>query len=82
MTAFTKRRLYVKWDFLQFRHHRHLRQTQFRKAPLCLGCHLNVHPKLRTVKHKQLVDVRESVHRDIITKVTNKMQLYRLVYYS
>ena len=27
-------------------------------------------------------DVRESVHRDIIMKVTNKMQLYRLIYYS
>jgi len=27
-------------------------------------------------------DVHESVHRDIIMKVTNKMQLYRLIYYS
>jgi hypothetical protein len=54
----------VKWDFLQFRHHWHLRQSQFRKASLCLGSHLSVCPKLRTVKHKQLVDVRESVHRD------------------
>ena len=27
-------------------------------------------------------DVHESVHRDTITKVTNKMQLYRLIYYS
>jgi hypothetical protein len=28
------------------------------------------------------VDAHESVHRDTIIKVTNKMQLYRLVYYS
>jgi hypothetical protein len=28
------------------------------------------------------LDVRESVHRDTIMKATNKMQLYRLVYYS
>jgi len=26
-------------------------------------------------------DVHESVHRDTIVKVTNKMQLYRLIYY-
>jgi len=34
-------------------------------------------PKLRIHKH----DVHESVHHDIIKKVTNKMQLYRLIYY-
>jgi len=28
------------------------------------------------------LDVYESVHRDIIMKVTNKMQLYRLIDYS
>jgi len=28
------------------------------------------------------VDVHESVHRDTVMKVTNKMQLYRLIYYS
>jgi hypothetical protein len=28
------------------------------------------------------LDVHESVLRDVITKVTNKMQLYRLIYYS
>jgi len=27
-------------------------------------------------------DVHESVHRNIIMKATNKMQLYRLIYYS
>jgi len=27
-------------------------------------------------------DIHESVHRDIMMKVTNKMQLYRLIYYS
>ena len=27
-------------------------------------------------------DVHESVHRDIITKISNKMQLCRLIYYS
>jgi len=28
------------------------------------------------------LDVRESVHRDIIVKITNRMQPYRLIYYS
>jgi hypothetical protein len=27
-------------------------------------------------------DVHESVHRDVIMKTTNKMQLYGLIYYS
>ena len=27
-------------------------------------------------------NVHKSVHRDTIMKVTNKMQLYRLIYYS
>jgi hypothetical protein len=27
-------------------------------------------------------DVHESLHRDTITNATNKMQLYRLIYYS
>jgi len=27
-------------------------------------------------------DVHESVHRDTTMKITNKMQLYRLIYYS
>jgi hypothetical protein len=29
-----------------------------------------------------LLDVHESVHRDTTMKITNKMQLYRLIYYS
>jgi len=29
-----------------------------------------------------VLDVHEYVHRDTIRKVTNKMQLYRLIYYS
>jgi len=29
-----------------------------------------------------MLDVYESVHRDTIMKITNKMQLYRLIYYS
>jgi len=29
-----------------------------------------------------MLDVRESVHRDTIMKITNKMQLYRLIYFS
>jgi hypothetical protein len=29
-----------------------------------------------------VLDVHESVHHDTIMKVTNKMQLYRLIYYS
>ena len=37
---------------------------------------------LREKKRECKFDVRESVHRDIIVKVTNKMQLYRLIYYS
>jgi hypothetical protein len=28
------------------------------------------------------LDLHESVHRDTIMKVTNKMQLYRLIYFS
>jgi hypothetical protein len=32
-------------------------------------------------KHLAMFDVRESVHRDIIMKATNKMQPYRLIYY-
>jgi len=28
------------------------------------------------------LDVRESVHYDIIMKITNKMQICRLIYYS
>jgi hypothetical protein len=28
------------------------------------------------------IDVHEYVHRDIIMKVTKKMRLYRLIYYS
>jgi hypothetical protein len=28
------------------------------------------------------LDLPETVHRDTIMKVTNKMQLYRLIYYS
>jgi len=28
-----------------------------------------------------LFDVHESMHRDTTMKVTNKMQLYRLIYY-
>jgi len=33
-------------------------------------------------KNMQSFDVHESVHHDIITKATNKVQLYRLIYYS
>jgi hypothetical protein len=29
-----------------------------------------------------ILDVHESVHHGTITKVTNEMQLYRLIYYS
>jgi len=28
------------------------------------------------------LDVHESVHRDTTMKITNKMQIYRLIYYS
>jgi hypothetical protein len=36
------------------------------------------------ILHKELgvLDFHESVHRDTIMKVTNKMQQYRLIYYS
>ena len=33
-------------------------------------------------RHTCKFDVHESVHRDVIVKVTNKMQLYGLIYYS
>jgi hypothetical protein len=36
----------------------------------------------RWYKYINIFDVHESVHRDIIVKVTNKIQLYRLIYYS
>jgi hypothetical protein len=29
-----------------------------------------------------ILDIHESVHRDTVMKITNKMQLYRLIYYS
>jgi len=32
-------------------------------------------------RYKNKLGVRESVHRDMIMTVTNKMQLYRLIYY-
>jgi len=31
---------------------------------------------------RSFVDVHESVHHDTIMKVTNRMQLYRLIYFS
>jgi len=46
---------------------------------LILHFHLNVQKCNATVMK---ADVHESVHRDAIMKVTNKMQLYRLIYYS
>jgi len=50
-------------------------------------CHLLVllgaHPILHISKIRvNLFDVNESMHCDVIVKVTNKMQLYRLSYYS
>jgi len=30
----------------------------------------------------EMFEIHESVYRDTIMKVTNKMQLYRLIYYS
>jgi len=33
-------------------------------------------------KQKERSDFHESVHRDTFMNVTNKMQLYRLIYYS
>jgi hypothetical protein len=35
-----------------------------------------------TLHHAMKFDVHESVDRDTIMKATNKMQLYRLIYYS
>jgi hypothetical protein len=34
------------------------------------------------IRQKCQVDVYESLHRDTVIKVTNKMQLYKLIYYS
>ena len=39
----------------------------------------NAHILHNTLRYK--LDFHESVHRDTITKVTNKMQIYRLIYY-
>ena len=36
----------------------------------------------KTVFYKNTFDVHESMNHDIIAKITNKMQLYRLIYYS
>jgi len=38
--------------------------------------------RLLPTLHASRLAVHKSVHRDTITKVTNKMQLYRLIYYS
>jgi hypothetical protein len=37
---------------------------------------------LRYNKELNEFDVHESVHRNTVTKVTNKVQIYRLIYYS
>jgi len=43
----------------------------------------NVHSThITALKHKTIFDVHESVHRYMIMKLTNNMQLYRLIYYS
>jgi len=39
-------------------------------------------PYLSLYKEAVIFVFYESVHRDIIMKVTNKMQPYRLIYYS
>jgi hypothetical protein len=36
----------------------------------------------KAVNERKTHDVHESVHRETIMKVTNKMQLYTLIYYS
>ena len=36
----------------------------------------------KEVLDQTLLDVHESVHRDTTMKITNEMQLYRLIYYS
>jgi hypothetical protein len=36
--------------------------------------------KVNTLSNK--LDVHESVHRDMIMKATNEMQLHRIIYYS
>jgi len=43
------------------------------ELPLCSCC---------SERERYAVDVHEPVHPDTIMKVTNKMQLYRLIYYS
>ena len=51
--------------------------TYFIFISICL--HTNL---LTNVHYRFCVDIHESVHRDTIMKVTNKMQLYGLIYYS
>jgi len=41
---------------------------------------MRIHTHTHTHTHTR--DIHESVHRDTIMKVTNKMQLYMLIYYS
>jgi len=36
----------------------------------------------KEVLDQTLLDVHESVHRDTTMKITNEMNLYRLIYYS
>jgi len=38
--------------------------------------------ELDCITSNKLFDIHESVHRDTIKKVTNKMQLHRLIYYT
>jgi len=62
---------------------RHLLRSKKKKDVLC-RCYfreLDVYELYHDARIREL-DVHESVHRDIITKEINKMQLYRLIYYS
>jgi hypothetical protein len=50
----------------------------------CFSCQtlLCFSPSFELRVEQNLRDVHESVHRDTIMKVINKMQLYRSIYYS
>jgi hypothetical protein len=67
----------------------------FKRLNMAAGCIVSVwtqnEPAIRKwnnlldyeiIKFQSFLNVHESVQSDMILKVTNKMQLYRLIYYS
>jgi len=61
----------LNYFYFRAKLHHYLRNKLYLKAQ-------NLNPQ----NMPYVFDAHESVRRDIIMKVTNKMQLYRLIYYS